>query len=67
MDRLSKDPRFKDVRVFVLDYDSSKDVLKQLGVTQQATLLAYKGRTETTRLVYDANAEKIRQVFEGAR
>jgi hypothetical protein len=67
VDRLSKDAQFKDVSVFVVDYDGSKDVLKQLKVTQQATLIAFKGRTETARLVNDTDAEKIRKVFEGAR
>jgi hypothetical protein len=66
VDRLSKDARFKDVKVFTVDYDSSKDVLKQLKVTQQATLIAFKGKAEKTRLVYDADADKIRKVFEGA-
>ncbi len=66
MDRLSKDARLKDVKVFAVDYDSSKDVLRQLKVTQQATVIAFKGKTEKTRLVYDADGEKIRKVFEGA-
>ena len=67
MDRLSADPQFKDVKVFVVDYDSSKELLKQWKVGQQATLLAFKGKAEKTRLVYDADADKIRTVFEAAR
>ena len=66
MDRLSKDARFKDVNVFTVDYDSGKDVLKHLKIAQRATIVAFKGTTETGRLVYDANAEKIRKVFESA-
>ena len=67
MDRLSSDAQFKDVKVFVVDYDSSKELLKQLKIPQRATLLAFKGKTETARLVYDADADKIRKVFEAAR
>jgi hypothetical protein len=67
VDRLSTDPQFKDVKVFVVDYDSSKELLKQWKVGQQATLLAFKGKTEKARLVYDADADKIRKVFEAAR
>jgi hypothetical protein len=67
VDRLSSDPQFKDVKVFVVDYDSSKELLKQWKVGQRATLLAFKGKAETTRLVYDADADKIRRVFEAAR
>jgi hypothetical protein len=67
VDRLSSDPAFKDVKVFVVDYDSSKDLLKQWKVGQQATLLAFRGKAEKTRLVSDADAEKIRKVFEAAR
>ena len=66
MDRLSTDAKFKDVQVFMLDFDSGKNVLKQLKVTQQATLVAFKGKTEKRRLVYDADAAKIRAVFEAA-
>ena len=66
MHRLSKEARFKDVAVFTVDYDSAKDVLKQLNVTMRATLVAFKGKTEKTRLVYDADAGKILKVFEAA-
>ena len=53
--------------VFVIDYDASKEPLRHLRVTQQATLLAFKGRAEIMRLVMDADPDKIQMLFEATR
>jgi thioredoxin 1 len=67
VNRLSNDPRYKDTAVFTVDYDTGKDVLREWKVSQRATLLAFKGKTEKVRTVNETNPEAIRKVFEAAR
>jgi thioredoxin 1 len=66
VDRLSTDPAFAKVAVFRVDFDSSKDVLRQLNVHHQATVIGFKGKTEKARSVNDGRLEEIRKVFEGS-
>ena len=40
---LEAEPRFKDLVVLAVDFDSQKDVLRSLGVRMQSTLIAFKG------------------------
>ena len=37
------------LKVFAVDFDRQKDVLKRFGVTAQSTLIAFHGKTEITR------------------
>ena len=66
MDRLSKDPRFAKVAVFTIDFDSGKKYVRQLKVTQQATLIGFKGKTEKARSVGETDPDALRKVFEAA-
>ncbi len=52
-------PKFKSLAVFDVDFDSRKDVLKQLGVRMQSTLIVYKGATEEGRSTGDTNKTSI--------
>jgi len=38
------------LKVFRIDFDSQKDVLNELKVRSQSTLIAFKGKTETSRM-----------------
>lgn len=38
-----------DLKVFLVDFDSQKDVLKDFKVTSQSTLIAFAGTMETAR------------------
>ncbi|MBI2240746.1 MAG: thioredoxin family protein [Magnetospirillum gryphiswaldense] len=40
-----------EVTVFRVDFDSQKDVLRQLRVNSQSTLIAFAGKVETGRVV----------------
>ena len=66
MDRLSTDPQFAKVKIFRLDYDKQKDAMRQLKVTERATLVAFKGKTEKTRSTGEVNPNALRKVFEAA-
>jgi thiol-disulfide isomerase/thioredoxin len=48
---LLQQPEFADLIVLEIDFDTKKDILRKFGVRQQATLIAYKGRTEVGRAV----------------
>ena len=37
--KLEAEPKFKDLQVFDVDFDSRKDVVKQFGATMQSTLI----------------------------
>jgi hypothetical protein len=65
--RLSTDPEFATVKVFKVDFDSSKDLLRQWKVTQQSTLIAFKGRAERRRSTGETEAGALRKIFEASR
>jgi hypothetical protein len=65
--RLSTDPEFATVKVFRVDFDSSRDVLRQWKVGQQSTLIAFKGKVERLRSIGQTDPAALRKVFEAAR
>jgi hypothetical protein len=66
VDRLSRDPRFAKVTVFTIDFDSGKEYLRQLNITLQGTLIAFKGKTERARSFGKTDPDALRKVFEAA-
>ncbi len=52
--KLAEDPRFKDVIVLRVDFDSQKDVVRKLQARSQSTLIVFKGTAERGRVVGDA-------------
>lgn len=66
VDRLSKDAKFGTVAVFRADFDKDKDLLKEMKVSKQGTLIAFKGKSEKTRTVGDTDEAAIRKIFEAA-
>jgi thioredoxin 1 len=63
---LLANPDFKDVMLLEVDFDSQKDVLAQLRVSAQSTLISYKGKTETSRSVGETRAPEIEKLFKAA-
>jgi thioredoxin 1 len=62
--KLQAEPRFSDLQIFDIDFDSQKALLKQLNVRMQSTLIAYKGATEVGRSVGETQAEWIEGLVE---
>ncbi len=58
---LKAQPRFKDLAVFEVDFDSQKDALRRLNVQQQSTLIVYKGGKEVAR----STGETSKAAIEG--
>lgn len=66
LDRLTKQEKFKDLKIFEVDFDSRKDVLKELNVQMQSTLIVYKGKAEMGRSTGDTNEASITSLVNKA-
>jgi thioredoxin 1 len=64
LSELMADPKFKDLVYFVVDFDTQKSAVKQLGVRMQSTLIAFKGAAETGRSVGDRSRAAIGALLE---
>lgn len=56
---LMKQPAYKDVTLMTIDFDSSKPTLKMFKVSNQSTLIAFKGDKEVARSVGDTTQTGI--------
>lgn len=56
-------PKYKDVTVLTIDFDTQKPLWTKFGARQQSTLIAFHGRRETSRLAYDASPDKVSAVI----
>ena len=52
-------PEFKDYTVLRVNYDTQKDVLRALRVSQQSTFIVYRGKQEVARSVGDTQRDSI--------
>ena len=64
--QLTREPKFKDLVVFKIDFDTQKDDVRALKATSQSTLIVFKGDTETGRSVGDTNPASIAALVESA-
>lgn len=61
---LGKKPEFSKVTVFNVDFDSQGDIWKGFKANSQSTLIAFKGATETGRLVGATKADAIEALLQ---
>ena len=59
LDELAEKPDFAAVTLFQVDFDTEKDVLKTFKASQQSTLIAFNGATETGRVVGQTSLKAI--------
>ena len=59
IDKLSGDPKFKNLVVLRLDFDAQKDLVRKFGAQSQSTLIVFKGAAEVGRSVGDTNPQSI--------
>jgi|ERR1700721_2994389 thioredoxin 1 len=59
-------PEFKTLQVFDVDFDTSKPLLRKLGVQMQSTLIVYRGTKEMGRLTGATDPAIIKQLLETA-
>ena len=61
---LAAEPRFADLIVFEVDFDTQKSIVRDFGAFRQATLIAYRGEVEVGRSVYESRADAIEALLE---
>ena len=59
LEKLTSQPQFKELKIYEVDFDSKKDVLQELNVKMQSTLIVYKGKAEQGRSTGDTNETSI--------
>lgn len=66
VDRLRSEPEFKNLKIFNVDFDSQKSLLRKLNVRMQSTLIVYKGAEEEGRSSGDTNPRAIQALLKKA-
>jgi len=61
---LVQEDEFKDVAAFKVDYDNEDALKKQLKVTNQSTLIVFKGEKVVARATWVTDADKIRALIK---
>ncbi|HET7493344.1 MAG TPA: thioredoxin family protein [Bradyrhizobium sp.] len=64
LDKLTADPKFKGLKIFRVDFDAMKSVVKQFGAQTQSTLIVFKGPTEQGRSVGDTREASIAALLD---
>lgn len=64
LDKLTSNTKFKDLKVFRVDFDAMKPVVKQFGAQMQSTLIAFKGTAEQGRSVGDTKEASIEALLD---
>ena len=64
--QLTREPEFKDLVVFKIDFDNQKDDVRAMNAIQQSTLIAFKGEKEMGRSVGDTNPASIAALVKSA-
>lgn len=63
---LLQEPRFADLLILEVDFDSQKPLVRAFGARQQSTLIAYGGGKETGRSVGETRADAIEALLASA-
>jgi thioredoxin 1 len=64
--QLTREPQFKDLVVFKVDFDNQKSDVRALKASSQSTLIVYKGESEKGRTVGDTNEKSITALVNSA-
>jgi thioredoxin len=62
--KLTREPKYKNLVVFKVDYDAQKDVVRSFNVQRQSTLIIFKGDQEIDRSVGDTSALSIEGLLD---
>jgi thioredoxin-like negative regulator of GroEL len=64
LDKLTAEPKFRDLKVFRVDFDGMKPVVREFGAQMQSTLIVFKGATEQGRSVGDTKPASIAALLD---
>jgi thioredoxin 1 len=59
LDRLTSAAKFKGLKIFRVDFDAQKPVVREFGAQMQSTLIVFKGTAEQGRSVGDTKEASI--------
>ena len=62
--KLEAEPRFANLAIFRVDFDTQKDALRALNVQKQSTLIVFKGATEKGRSTGATDPLSIEELLE---
>lgn len=64
LNKLTADPKFRDLKIFRVDFDAMKPAVKQFGAQMQSTLIVFKGAAEQGRSVGDTREASIAALLD---
>ncbi len=64
LEKLTADPKFRDLKIFRVDFDAMKPAVKQFGAQMQSTLIVFKGAAEQGRSVGDTREPSIAALLD---
>jgi thioredoxin 1 len=64
LDKLTANTKFKELKVFRVDFDAMKPVVRQFGAQMQSTLIIFKGTAEQGRSVGDTREASIEALLD---
>jgi len=64
LQKLTADPKYKDLKIFRVDFDSMKPAVQALGARMQSTLIVFNGSAEKGRSVGDTSQASIAALLE---
>jgi thioredoxin 1 len=64
LNKLTSEPKFKDLKIFRVDFDAMKPVVKEFGAQMQSTLIVFKGAAEQGRSVGDTKEASIAALLD---
>lgn len=64
LERLTSNAKFKDLKVFRVDFDAQKADVKAFGAQMQSTLIVFKGAKEEGRSVGDTKEASIASLLD---
>lgn len=67
LDKLSKEPQYRHIARFRVDFDTQKDAVKRFNARAQSTLVLLQGGAEIARAVGVTDEARIRALLDQAR
>ena len=67
IDRLRVEPKFKDLVIFRVNFDTQKDVMRRFHASVQSTLIAFRGNKEVGRSTGETQPEWIEDLLDKTR
>lgn len=64
LEKLAADPKYRNLKIFRVDFDRMKPALQALGARSQSTLIVFKGTVEKGRSVGDTSQASIAALLE---